>query len=428
MRKMRAAPKRRLSGYCKAFIVLLVLFFAAGFAFLGSFKGTGKAFTYVSGGENAVVYNLNMKEGQSKLGAVYINVGNIYTEPGKDLTVKVYRSTSSSRAPSTLISDVTIANLYSTKSSTRQGAGFNWTPVATEKNLTAVSISVSANANFDLNEIVCLDVNGTVIPLSVNTEFSQGFSSRKAELAYAIDAQDSFVISDSSYHNFTQEEAWYLTSVRTVLGGTSYRESSVYTVDTDFNSFATVLMLPSVALFGASPFALRLPSLLAACAALLFVYLLAGLLFKDDKYAFVFALLFAVCGVSASLARLGAPYMALVCFLLGSVYFMYRFFAKGISSGNILRGGLNIFWSGLFSAFALAMNILSFIPVLGVLVLFGFGMRRQKLAYKNEILKAASRAAAPAPSAPPLPAPWYFGAVLVKSLEIFRAICYTCPT
>ena len=155
---------------------------------------------------------------------------------------------------------------------------------------------------FDLNEIVCLDVNGTVIPLSVNTEFSQGFSSRKAELAYAIDAQDSFVISDSSYHNFTQEEAWYLTSVRTVLGGMSYRESSVYTVDTDFNSFATVLMLPSVALFGASPFALRLPSLLAACAALLFVYLLAGLLFKDDKYAFVFALLFAVCGVSASLA------------------------------------------------------------------------------------------------------------------------------
>ena len=96
MRKMRAAPKRRLSGYCKAFIVLLVLFFAAGFAFLGSFKGTGKAFTYVSGGENTVVYNLNMKEGQSKLGAVYINVGNIYTEPGKDITVKVYRSTSSS--------------------------------------------------------------------------------------------------------------------------------------------------------------------------------------------------------------------------------------------------------------------------------------------------------------------------------------------
>ena len=172
MRKMRAAPKKRLSGYCKAFIVLLVLFFAAGFAFLGSFKGTGKAFTYVSGGENTVVYNLGMKDGQStqsKLGAVYINVGNIYTEPGKDITVKVYRSTSSSRAPATLVSDVTIANLYSTKSSTRQGAGFNWIPVATEKNLTAVSISVSANANFDLNEIVCLDVKGTVIPLSVNT-------------------------------------------------------------------------------------------------------------------------------------------------------------------------------------------------------------------------------------------------------------------
>lgn len=397
MRKTRAAAAKRLSGYCKAFIALLILFFAAGFAFLGSFRSTGKSLSYVSGGDNLAVYDLHMTDDQSRLAAVYINVGNIYVQPGEDITITVRRSTTSTRAPSALVASVTLANLYATDSADREGANYNWTPVAVDKNVSAVSISVSADEDFELNEIVCVADDGKPIPMSVNTEFTQGFSSRRGELANAIDAQSSFRISDSTYHNFTQEEGWYLTSVRTVLEGSSYREDRAYTVDTDFNSLATVLMIPSVAVFGTSPFALRLPSLIAVTASLVFVYLLAGLLFKDDKYAFVSAFIFAVCGLSASLGRLGAPYMFVTCALLGSVYFMYRFFAGGISSERIVCGGLNILWSGVFAAFALAMNILSIFPVAGVLVLFGFGLRRQKLAYRNELNKAA--AASPDPAA-----------------------------
>lgn len=400
MRKTRAsAANKRLSGWCRAFIVLFVLFFAAGFAFLGSFRSTGEALSYTSEGTPVAVYNLEKTEDQSRLAAVYINVGKIYIQPGEDVTVTVRRATTANSKPSLSVGSVTLGNIWAKDSSAREGANFNWVPVAVDKNLSAVSVSVEANADVEIDEIVCIADDGNLIPMSVNADLSQGFSGRRAELEKAIDAQDSFVLSDSSYHNFAPEEIWSLTSVRTVLEGSSFLEDRAYLADTDFNSLATVLMIPSVALFGTSPFALRLPAFLAACACLVFVYLLGALLFRDDKYGFVFAFLFAVCGLTATLGRLGAPYMFVTCALVASVYFMYRFFARGISSRHVVRGGLNIFFSGLFAAFALAMNSLSVFPVLGVLVLFGFGMRRQKLAYKNEILKAASRAAAPAPSA-----------------------------
>lgn len=146
-------------------------------------------------------------------------------------------------------------------------------------------------------------------------------------------------------------------------------------------------MLPSVVIFGDSPFALRLTPFLATCATLLFVYLLGSLLFKDEKYGFIFAFIFAVGGLATTVGRMGAPYALVSCFLVASLYFMYRFFSKGISSQHIVKGGLNVLFSGLFAALTLAMNTLAIFPAAGILTLFGFGMRRQKLAYQNALLK-----------------------------------------
>ena len=180
-----------------------------------------------------------------------------------------------------------------------------------------------------------------------------------------------------------------MTSIHTVLGGGEITSESVYNVDRDFNSLATVLLLPSVAIFGDSTFALRLTPFLATSATLLLVYLFASLLFKDEKYGFIFSLIFAFGGLATTVGRLGAPYALITCFLVASLYFMYRFFAKGISSERIIKDGLNILFSGLFAALALAMNFLTIIPVAGILILFAFGMRRQKLAYINELNKSA---------------------------------------
>ena len=395
MKNMTASErsgKRRLSKFARAFIILFAVFLTAGFFTLGSFRSTGKTFGYVAGDDSLAAFNLNMTEEQSKLTAVYINVGSIYLEPGEYASVTVRRSTSANTKPNYTVGSAKLGNIYSEKndSNIKEGANFNWVTVAAEKNLTAKCITVSATANIDINEIVCIGDDGKTIPLSVNVEFSQGNYS-KSELANAIDAQNSFSASDSAWKNFTQEEGYYMTSIHTVLGGGEITSESVYNVDRDFNSLATVLLLPSVAIFGDSTFALRLTPFLATSATLLLVYLFASLLFKDEKYGFIFSLIFAFGGLATTVGRLGAPYALITCFLVASLYFMYRFFAKGISSERIIKDGLNILFSGLFAALALAMNFLTIIPVAGILILFAFGMRRQKLAYINELNKSASR-------------------------------------
>lgn len=392
MTESERSGKRRLSKFARAFIILFAVFLTAGFFTLGSFRSTGKTFGYVAGDDSLAAFDLNMTEEQSKLTAVYINVGSIYLEPGEYASVTVRRSTSANTKPIYTVGSAKLGNIYSEKndSNIREGANFNWVTVAAEKNLTAKCITVSATANIDINEIVCIGDDGKTIPLSVNVEFSQGNYS-KSELANAIDAQNSFSASDSAWKNFTQEEGYYMTSIHTVLGGGEITSESVYNVDRDFNSLATVLLLPSVAIFGDSTFALRLTPFLATSATLLLVYLFASLLFKDEKYGFIFSLVFAFGGLATTVGRLGAPYALITCFLVASLYFMYRFFAKGISSERIIKDGLNILFSGLFAALALAMNFLTIIPVAGILILFAFGMRRQRLAYINELNKSAAR-------------------------------------
>lgn len=391
-----SSGRKRLSAWSRTFIVLFLVFLAAGFCTIGSFKNTGKALSFFNSDGYTAVYELNYAGNQSRLKAVYVNVGNIYLDPGEDLTITVKRSTSTSSTvqPTASCGSVTIGNFYSEKSGV-SGGNFNWVCVVDKGDSPQIAyrIALSASANFDLNEIVCLAGDGSVISLSVNPYLNSGFD--KKELAYAIDAQESFSTDNSALRNFTQEEGYYMSAIRTVLGGRKVAENSAYNVDRDFNSLATVLLLPSVALFGNSVAALRLTPLLATALALVFVYLFGRLLFKEEKYAFAFALLFAVGGFAATVGRLGAPY-ALVCSaLLGSAYFMYRFFAKGISSKRPVGGAMNIFVSGAFAAFALAMNLLTVFPVAGILVLFGFGLRRLRLAcvYEREKAEAAALAA-----------------------------------
>ena len=122
----------RLSGFSVAFIILFVLFFAAGFGSLGSFRSTGKAFSYVSGDNNIAVFNLEMTDKQSKLTAVYVNVGNVYTELGADTKITVKRTNSLDTKPGITVGEATIGNIYSKKDKT-EGANFNWISIATGK-------------------------------------------------------------------------------------------------------------------------------------------------------------------------------------------------------------------------------------------------------------------------------------------------------
>ena len=383
---------KKITAYTWAFIAILVAFFTAGMFTLGSVKDAGDS-VFVEKG-NVAYYSLSLASNE-KLDSVYVNVGTIYTDAAKDITVSMKAATSSAPSgtttttwPATGKKTITIANFANDQKGSMDNANYNWVPVATKLDKAYKTIGISASADIELNEIVCLNTKGEQIKLSAYTHdnLTDGMEDKKA-LAAAFDAQDSFDLSEGAYYRFTPEESYYLSSVENVLGGKVIESDGDYHLSKNFNYLATVLFVPTVAMFGSSPFALRLPAFLATCALVVFAYLLVRQLTKNDKVSLVFAIVLCLGGMATTLGRLGAPYVMVAAALVMSAYFMYRFFAKGISSNAPVKGAMNILVSGLAAAFALAMDILSIFPVIGILVLFSFGIRRQKLAYELALAK-----------------------------------------
>ena len=386
---MKGALKK-ISGYTWAFVLVVILFLTSGIFLIGSPKTAGDSLLVKTG--KTAYFSLETED-KDKLDSIYLNLGTMYANVGEDVTVTVKTSTYSapSAALSNWSSDAIVKNVANIASSTAdiEGANYNWVLFTSGINKKVKTISFSVSANVELNEIVCVNAEGKQIPI-------KGYVSSalkdytEEELSSACDSQE-YHFSESAYRNFTKEEAYYMSAVENVLAGKEVVADSVYTIDENNNYLATVFFAPSVAMFGESVFALRLPVLLSSVALIIFAYLLVRELTKKDKYAFVFALLLCVGGLVTSLGFMGAPYMFVASALVASGYFMVRFYSKGISSNRVIRGGLNILFSGLFAAVALAIDFAAILPVAAILVLFGFGLRRQKLAYNIALSKVEGK-------------------------------------
>lgn len=374
--------------YNALFCALFVLFLIVGIFSAGSFRSTGKAYYNSSDKAAVAVFDLNVKSGQ-KLKSVHVNVGSVYAPVGADVTLTVKRYSSntntSSSASYTFGTEQRIGNVYSKSKQGMSGKLFNWLEVTEEASKIVKAISIKTDYNVEINEIVCLDDEGNKIPLSVNTNLTRGYAKAKTALAPAFDAQNSFTNSLSARYNFTQEEAYTLSAVRNLLQGSSFNTGDVYVVDKNFNALGTLVYVPFIAIFGTSVGALRLPALLASAAAVYFLWAFFKLLFKDEKCALVSAALFAFGGLALTVGTTGTPFAIVLSALCGSLYFAYRFFAKGISYAHVFRGVMNVLFSGVFAAVAIAIDLLAVLPVAGILVLFFFGMRRMKRAHENEL-------------------------------------------
>ena len=362
---------KKFGKYAVAFFVTFLVFILSGFFSLGSFLNAGASMHYLA--NETVIFSFGSSV---EVDSVYVQIGAIYVKNGETAQIEV--ETSTYTTPSTTGTDFgskfLVSNVYA--ESGKNGEQFNWTAVATGQEKSNIKhLYFKATKNLQLNEIVALDKNGNVLPLKPYVG-EQDNSLSLSEREKAVDAQSSFRAWESAYGNLTQEESAYMTSVQTLLLGNRYHEGSVYNAGGDYNYLASLCMLPLVALFGYSPFALRITPFIATCLALLLVYLLGKELFKSEKYAFVSALLFALGGLATSSGRMGTPQSIVLAALLGSAYFIYRFFANGISKSRPLYSGLNVLYGGLLGAFAVACDTAAVFPVLGVLVLFAFGVRR----------------------------------------------------
>ncbi len=368
---------KKISAYIWAFIAAIVLFFTAGVFTAGSFTTTGDSLAVAKG--ETVYYDITLTSGK-RLADVYVNIGSIYKKTGESAGVSVKYSTS---ATSTSFSTFSNAKPVANIAAKTGEENYGWIRYNVEKGVANVRrISVSADCGFELNEIVCFDLSGEKVSVVAGDD---GKAFTEAEIAATYDAPRSFTKNTSKYHTLSRDEAYTLTSVQNVLRGKAAQSGDVYTLRGDFNYLWTACMTPAVAVFGASPFAVRITPLIASCVMLVFAFLLTRKLFKSDKYAFLFTL----CGMAATAFSMTSPYALVASALVASAYFAYRFFADGISSKHVVRGGVNVLLAGTFSAIALAMETAALFPVLAVLVLLGFGMRRQYLAYKLELAKTA---------------------------------------
>ena len=382
---------KKITAYTWAFILLILTFFTVGMFTLGSTKTTGKTMTVM---ENKTVYYVLEKN--VNIEAVYLNIGAIHAELGTEATVTVKTSNSStsvSPANSSWVvfgESLKIRNVTDDK--TANSAMYNWVNVATGLNKSSYKISVTSNVALDLNEIVAVNRAGEIVKLKASP--ANGYT--LAEINATIDKQENFArfisdgtveLSNDAFDNFTQEESYYMASVQNLLAGKAKYDAN-FTLDGNFNYLATILMAPSVAVFGNSVFALRLPAFIATCMMIVFAFLLVKELTKREQFAFYFSLVLILGGLVTTVGRLGAPYVMVASAIIASAYFMYRFFAHGISTRDMLGGALNILVSGLFGAAAVAMDITALLPMAGVAVIYVFALRRQKQAHVVALEKA----------------------------------------
>ncbi len=384
---------KKLTSYMWALIALLIVFFTVGAFTLGTTQTAGQSLLVKA---DSPIYLSLTVENNEMLGSVYVNVGDIHTNLEKETTISVKTNTSSTPATNssfTTVKDLTLTlSNVTTQKEEGKVSNYNWIQIGVDiaKPKTVKTLEIKANNNLVIREIVCFDTNGNRMEIQ-GYRGIKGNKYTEEDLACLYDAQDSYNAEAGAYYNFTEEEAYYLASVNNLQGDATYDKDSVYLLAKNHNYLATVLLSGSVSAFGESVFALRFPSLVATTLLILFAALLIKEVTKNEKVSFLAALLLCVGGLATTVGRLGAPYAMVASALITSAYFMYKFYAKGISSRKILRGGLNVFVSGVFAAFAMAIDATAMIPTLGILVLFGFGLRRQKLAYKLALEKTAGK-------------------------------------
>ena len=382
---------KKITAYTWAFILVIITFFTVGMFTLGSTKTTGKALTLM---KNETVY-YELEKNQS-IEAIYINVGAIHADLGAEASITVKTSNSSSSTSPTSASWSIFGQAVKMRNVTAGENGnsmlYNWVNVTTGLSRSAYKVSITSTLPLDLNEIVVVNTSGEIVALK---GYAKGTPYSLADINNTIDAQENFArfikdgeveLNNGAMENFTQEEGYYMSSVQNVLAGNAKYDAN-FTLDGNFNYLATVLMTPSVALFGNSVFALRLPAFIATCALIVFAALLIKELTKREELAFYFGLVLMFAGLATTVGRLGAPYAMIASAIVGSAYFMYRFFAHGISNREILSGALNIFVSGIFGAIAVAMDITALLPIAGVAVIYVFGLRRQKQAHELVLQK-----------------------------------------
>ena len=287
-------------------------------------------------------------------------------------------------------------------------APFDVSAWRTEQDFTYVKfIKLTTTQNILINEVVFVGEgykNGKftgeefVLPAKINGDYKAVFPSAEGGWAAAkkkaealLDAQKMPSFSQSSFVRFTGEEQELMYMVAEMKMGSTYVKGDVYHADTTYNALGLDILALGTLIFGTSLFGLRFFPMLASFGILLIGYFLVKRLFRSDKAAFIFAILYALCGLSLSLAHIGTAVMIGLFFFIASLDGCHRFYMNGMKKASP-SSVFPLLLSGICGALAICVNGAFIIPVAGVAALFVLGMLRQQTAKRYYLEKAIAQA------------------------------------
>ena len=415
----------RWSKFTKAALILVLALFVVGACTIGGFNGGGGACFLQA--DSSVVFYLDYQN-SATLDKVYINAGTAYTEIGSTYTITVRTASATSTSDSPWSSSYgfgakTFSNVYSS-SANAVGTNYNWVQVRDESNDSTLTstrrlVHITASCDMLINEVVFVDTNGSVIPAYVDYDtvhaffnanssyqwdtFGTAFRTQRGYdgLSDLVDAQYNYTAGDTAYSNFTEDEMYTLMQIENVVElGSRVPDGGVFNADTDHGTFAVLPYVLSTLIFGRSAFGLRIVSVLFMAATVWMIWLLARELFargdsKKEGWAFLTACLFAGGGLALTVGRLGLYLPMLAFFIVGSFYFMYRFFDRGLSEEKPAKSACNILVSGLLFALAVASDPKMLLAGVGIVALFIAGVVRLERQYraKRQALRGEMREA-----------------------------------
>ncbi len=402
----------RISRFGWAAIALVLAVFVIGACTIGGFSSYGDP--YFAREKSQVVFYLDYSSaGGGKLQEVYVNVGSVYAEEGKDFSLSFARCMAregSSFTTSTL-GEVKLSNIVPSGESI--GTNYNWVKVFDLKDKTFSTsysvIRITVSADLFLNEVVFVNETGDVIPAYTTVAQAKQFFSETLWLstfrdyfykndqtdpekklgvlgdpAALVDAQKSFSAGKTVYSNYTQDEMYTLLQLDN-LRMKGLTTDGDFFADTDFGPLAVIFPALGTAIFGVSPFGLRIFSVLFTAALVAMCYLLGKNLFKSNGFAFLFACFAAFGGLALTVGRLGLAYSLIALLLVSSLYFIFRYFEDGISEERPLKSAANVLFSGLLFALAVAADPKCLIALVAPVALFIAGWVRQRREQKGEL-------------------------------------------
>lgn len=401
--------KKIISGITRfgwAAIALVLVVFVVGACTIGGFSSSGD--TYFARKNAQIVFYLDYSAaGGEQLEKIYVNVGSVYTEPGKDFSLTFARARAAEGSSFTISSlgEVKFSNIV--PSGQTVGTNYNWVKaVDLEGKTFSTSYSIfriTVSADMFLNEVVFVNETGDVIPAytsenqvkpfldSVWTTFRDPFHANdKSGERGALGDPDALVdggrfsVGGTVYSDYTQDEMYTLLQLDDLRMKGLTTDGTFY-ADTDFGPLSVLFPALGTLIFGVCPFGLRIFPVLFTAALVAVCYLLGKELFKNNGFAFLFACFAAFGGLALTMGRLGAAYSLIALLLVSSLYFLFRYFAGGISQERPLRSAANVLYAGLLFALAVAADPKCLFALIVPVALFAAGWVRQRREQKQTL-------------------------------------------